>query len=148
MADFTREEIEEKLKEYAELLAAQEEEDEFIDEPQEEGDEDEESEEDISPENLETAFREMDKDDGMYTLYGNTYLWYDGELYEESNNKTPKRLLKSFRLNSRFEFEDYKWKSIHAKSTKKSSKCHRCGRNGHYKSSCYAKKHIKGFYLS
>ena len=32
--------------------------------------------------------------------------------------------------------------------TKKSSKCHRCGRNGHYKSSCYAKKHIKGFYLS
>lgn len=114
-----------------------------------EWEEDEESEEDISPENLETAFSEMDKDDGMYTLYGNTYLWYDGELYEESNNKTPKSLLKSFRLNDRYEYENYNWKSIHAKSTKKSSSnCHRCGRNGHYKSSCYAKKHIKGFYLS
>lgn len=111
--------------------------------------EDEESDEDISPENLETAFSEMDKDEGMYTLYGNTYLWWEGELYEESNNKTPKRLLKSFRLNDRYEFEDYKWKSIHTKSTKKSSssKCHRCGRNGHYSSKCYAKKHVKGYYL-
>ena len=99
--------------------------------------------------NLETAFSEMDQDEGMYTLYGNTYLWWEGELYEESNNKTPKRLLKSFRLNDRYEFEDYKWKSIHTKSTKKSSssKCHRCGRNGHYSSKCYAKKHVKGYYL-
>jgi len=114
-----------------------------------EGDESDEDGEDISPENLEIAFSEMDKDDGMYTLYGNKYLWWDGELYEESNNKTPKSLLKSFRLNDRYEYENYNWKSIHAKSTKKSSSnCHRCGRNGHYKSSCYAKKHIKGFYLS
>ena len=36
MADFTREEIEEKLAEYAELIAAREEEDEFVDEPDEE----------------------------------------------------------------------------------------------------------------
>ena len=37
MADFTREEIEEKLEEYVEMLAArEEEEDEFIDEPEEE----------------------------------------------------------------------------------------------------------------
>ena len=121
---------------------------EWEEDDEESEEDDEESEEDISPENLETAFREMDKDDGMYTLYGNTYLWYDGELYKESNNKTPKKLLKSFRLNSRFEFEDYKWKSIHT-STKKSSssKCYRCGRNGHYASKCYAKKHIKGFYI-
>ena len=45
---------------------------------------DEESEEDISPENLETAFSEMDKDDGLYSFDGNKYLWCDGELYEES----------------------------------------------------------------
>ena len=25
--------------------------------------------------------------------------------------------------------------------------CFRCGRNGHYASSCYASKHIKGYYL-
>ena len=37
MADFTREEIEEKLEKYRELIAAREEEDEFIDEPNEEG---------------------------------------------------------------------------------------------------------------
>ena len=32
---------------------------------------------------------------------------------------------------------------------KKSSKgsCYRCGRNSHYASKCYAKKHIKGYYL-
>ena len=36
MADFTREEIEEKLEEYRELITAREEEDEFIDGPNEE----------------------------------------------------------------------------------------------------------------
>ena len=25
--------------------------------------------------------------------------------------------------------------------------CYRCGREGHYASTCYAKKHIKGYYL-
>ena len=25
--------------------------------------------------------------------------------------------------------------------------CYRCGRNGHYSSKCYAKKHVKGYYL-
>ena len=30
---------------------------------------------------------------------------------------------------------------------KKSSKCYRCGRKGHYSSSCYASKHINGIYL-
>ena len=45
MADFTREEIEEKLEEYRELIAAREEEDEFIDDPNEESAEEEPEEE-------------------------------------------------------------------------------------------------------
>ena len=112
-----------------------------------EGDESDEDGEDISPENLEIAFREMDKDDGAYTLDGNTYLWYYDKLYEESDNYIGHR-------DGTFGNQYGDWRPIKKikkkkkKQTKKSSsKCHRCGRNGHYKSSCYAKKHIKGFYL-
>jgi len=36
----------------------------------------------------------------------------------------------------------------HNKSNKKTkSQCYRCGRLGHYSKSCYAKKHINGYYL-
>ena len=39
--------------------------------------------------------------------------------------------------------------SIHIKSKKKtnSGKCNKCGRNGHNASNCYAKKHVRGYYL-
>ena len=33
------------------------------------------------------------------------------------------------------------------KVTKSTCNCYRCGRQGHYASTCYAKKHIKGYYL-
>ena len=31
---------------------------------------------------------------------------------------------------------------------KKTHNCYRCGRSGHYADSCYAKKHIKGYYIN
>ena len=69
----------------------------------------------------------------------------EGELYEESHTKTPKKLLKYFRMNSLFEYENYNWKSITKKS--KGKHCNKCGRNSHYASNCYAKKHVKGYSL-
>jgi len=102
-------------------------------------------EEEISPENLELTFREMDKDEGLYELYGNSYLWCEGELYEESHTKTSKKLLKYFEMNDLFEYENYNWKSITKKS--KGKHCNKCGRNSHYASNCYAKRHVKGYSL-
>ena len=101
--------------------------------------------EELTIENLEAVFVEADKDNGVYTFDGKKYLWYWYELYEESNNKTPKSLLESFKLNDEFEYEDYNWKSIHTKIKKKSSKCHKCGRSGHYTNKCYASRHVKGY---
>ena len=83
--------------------------------------------EELTIDNLEEAFVSGNKDDGMYTFDDKKYLWYDGELYEESNNKTPKSLLKSFGLNDRFDYEDYNWKSIHTK-TNKAYECQYCGK--------------------
>ena len=40
-----------------------------------------------------------------------------------------------------------KKKYSYFKEDKKSLKCYRCGRKGHYSSSCYASKHIKGYYI-
>lgn len=105
----------------------------------------ESDEEELSPENLELAFGEMDKDEGLYSFDNNTYLWCEGELYEESHTKTPKKLLKYFRMNDLFEYENYNWKSITKKP--KGKHCNKCGRNSHYTSSCYAKRHVKGYRL-
>ena len=34
------------------------------------------------------------------------------------------------------------------KTINKKTHCYRCGRSGHYTDSCYAKKHIKGYYIN
>ena len=110
-------------------------------------DESEESEEELTIDNLEQAFAEADKDFGLYSFDGDTYLWDDGQLYEESPHDNCGARDGTFYAS---EYGDNCWRPIKKKKkkqTKKSSKCHRCGRNGHYKSACYAKKHVKGFYL-
>jgi len=38
-------------------------------------------------------------------------------------------------------------KSCKEKQTKKEGVCYRCGNSGHYSTSCYARKHVKGYYL-
>jgi hypothetical protein len=107
---------------------------------------DEESDEELTLDNLEQSFAETDKEDGVYEFDGNKYLWCEGELYEESRSKTPKKLLKYFEWNDLgYDYGIYNWKSIHEK--RKKNGCHKCGRKGHYASNCYAKKHINGYYL-
>lgn len=45
------------------------------------------------------------------------------------------------------EFDDKDTCEYHEKYCKKDV-CFRCGRNGHYASSCYATRHIKGYFLN
>lgn len=59
---------------------------------------------------------------------------------------------KEFREKSKCEYHEkycnlkYKKQIIHERYDKVNC-CFRCGREGHYASSCYASKHIKGYYL-
>ena len=109
---------------------------------------DDESEEELTIDNLEQAFAETDKSFGLYSFDGDTYLWYDGQLYEESPHDMCGARDGTFYTS---EYDSNCWRPIKKKKKKQkkksSSKCHRCGRNGHYKSSCYANRHIKGFCL-
>ena len=98
-----------------------------------------ESDEELTIDNLEQAFAEANKDDGIYTFDGNNYLWDNGELYEESPHD------KCGARDGTFGYSDNYWRPI--QKNKKSSNCYRCGRTGHYSSKCYAKKHVKGYYL-
>jgi hypothetical protein len=47
-----------------------------------------------------------------------------------------------------FEEDNTEYKNNNRKQNTKSNCCFRCGREGHYASSCYASKHINGYYLN
>ena len=95
-------------------------------------DSEEESEEESEDDNLE---------EGLYDCDDEIRLFYNGEWYVESYSNPGHR-------NGTIYISDYgpnNWKPLKNNTTNK--KCYRCGRNGHYSSKCYAKKHIKGYYL-
>jgi hypothetical protein len=85
----------------------------------------------ITPQYLVLVFRELDKYDGIYICLGKKHLWYQGELYVESEIKTPKKLLKYFERNGReSDYGNYNWKSIYETNKKKPTRkggCHKCG---------------------
>jgi len=91
--------------------------------------------------------RELDHlDNGNIYERGNKlYLWWEGQLYEESNRNTPKQLLNELQLNGEYDCLKYKWKKWRENTY--SNKCRRCGRKGHSASKCYASRHIQGYII-
>jgi len=92
---------------------------------------------------LSSADEQLDK--CVYNVDAEEFYWDGEEWHDESTNYIGHR-------DGTFgnQYGDWRPKNLNKKiQTKKSSssKCHRCGRNGHYKSSCYANRHIKGFCL-
>ena len=109
--------------------------------------------EELTIEDYEESFKSLNKEEGRYEVDGETYIWADSMFWEESPHK---------RIGARdgtifcseFEYirpikKSYNKQKNNYKSSKKnsSSKCYKCGRTGHFSSSCYASKHVKGYYL-
>jgi len=126
-------------KRQREFLDKSEEYESAVEDSNEESDKD--SDEELSIEQIEQIFMEADKEEGVYEIYGVTYYWDKDNsiLYEGSEHLPGHR-------DGTFANKYGEWKPIKSEKSNKSY-CYRCGRKGHYASRCYAKKHIKGYYL-
>ena len=105
--------------------------------------ESESDDEEYTIDEIEETFTRIKKEDGRYEFNGETYIWTNGMLWEESPHE------KIGAKDGTIYDSDLGYirpiKKKKAKSSK--GKCNRCGRNSHYASKCYAKKHVKGYYL-
>jgi len=97
-------------------------------------------------EELEEAFNDANKEDGIYTYDGEKYIWYEGEFWEESPH-TFCGSRDGTIYTSQFNEHIRPMKKMKKKKKNNSGKCYKCGRFGHYASKCYARKHVKGYSL-
>ena len=97
---------------------------------------------------IENESSDEELEEGIYEVEGKIQLYYENEWFEESQHEAGHR-------DGTFwdsEYSHTNWRPIKRNKKpyskqKSSSKCFRCGRNGHWATNCYAKKHINGFYL-
>jgi len=75
---------------------------------------------------------------------GKEFDTYKGAIFHE-NVHCKKKNCSYYEDSDEESDENYEYNDF--QTNKKSSNCYRCGRKGHYSSNCYAKKHIKGYYL-